>query len=56
MARGDDPAEAAAEATAALRDFLAERWRGIAPVLWGDQLRQERLDELIFHGVLDVGR
>jgi glycerol-3-phosphate dehydrogenase len=56
VARGDDPAVAAEEATSALRDFLAERWRGIAPVLWGDQLRQERLDELIFLGVLGVRR
>lgn len=38
----------------ALTDFLEERWRGITPVLWGDQLRQERLDELIYLGVLGV--
>lgn len=40
----------------ALRDFLQERWRGLTPVLWGDQLRQERLDELIYLGVLAVDR
>ena len=56
IARGDDPAAATAEANEALRNFLAERWRGLTPVLWGDQLRQERLDELIFLGVLGVGR
>lgn len=55
VARGDDPAIAAQEATDALQNFLTERWRGIAPVLWGDQLRQERLDELIYLGVLGVG-
>ncbi len=38
----------------AIRRFLQERWRGVAPVLWGDQLRQARLDELIFQGLLNV--
>jgi glycerol-3-phosphate dehydrogenase len=45
-----------AATNAALLDFLEERWRGLTPVLWGDQLRQERLDELIFLGVLGVHR
>lgn len=31
-----------------LRDFLQERWNGLLPVLWGRQLKQERLDELIY--------
>jgi len=44
----------ASHADAALLDFLAERWKGIWPVLYGDQLRQARLDEWIFQGVLDV--
>ena len=39
---------------AALRDFLQERWKGLLPVLWGQQLRQERLDELIYLDVLNV--
>ena len=38
----------------ALRDFLAERWRGLLPVLWGQQLRQERLDQLIYLSLLNV--
>jgi len=38
----------------ALRDFLQERWKGLLPVLWGQQLRQERLDELIYQSVLNV--
>lgn len=42
------------ESNAALRDFLQERWKGVAPVLWGDQLRQERLDALIYMSVLNV--
>ncbi len=39
----------------ALRDFLQERWKGLLPILWGQQLRQERLDELILLSVLHVG-
>ena len=42
-------------ANAALLDYVAERWKGVWPILYGDQLRQARLDEWIFQGVLDVG-
>jgi glycerol-3-phosphate dehydrogenase len=42
------------EANEALRDFLQERWKGIRPILWGDQLKQERLDELIYLSLLNV--
>ncbi len=42
------------EANAALRDFLQERWKGLLPILWGQQLRQERLDEFIYLSVLNV--
>jgi glycerol-3-phosphate dehydrogenase len=42
------------QADAALLDFLQERWKGVWPVLYGDQLRQSRLDDWIFHGILDV--
>jgi glycerol-3-phosphate dehydrogenase len=38
----------------ALRDFLQERWRGLLPILWGQQLRQERLNELIYLDVLNT--
>jgi glycerol-3-phosphate dehydrogenase len=38
----------------ALRDFLQERWKGLLPILWGQQLRQERLDELIYLNVLNA--
>ncbi len=44
----------AEQADASLLDFLQERWKGVWPILYGDQLRQMRLDEWIFHGVLDV--
>ena len=37
-----------------LRDFLQERWKGLLPILWGAQLKQERLDELIYLSVLNA--
>jgi glycerol-3-phosphate dehydrogenase len=43
-----------AEAAASLRSFLQERWKGVWPILYGDQLRQARLDDWIFQGLLDV--
>ncbi|MGH2530576.1 MAG: FAD-dependent oxidoreductase, partial [Actinomycetota bacterium] len=42
-------------ANGSLLDFLQERWKGVQPILYGDQLRQARLDDWIFHGLLDVG-
>jgi glycerol-3-phosphate dehydrogenase len=42
------------QAARSLRDFLQERWKGVWPILYGDQLRQARLDDWIFQGVLDV--
>jgi glycerol-3-phosphate dehydrogenase len=45
----------AAQATDALLSFLRERWKGEWPILYGDQLRQARLDDWIFQGILDVG-
>jgi glycerol-3-phosphate dehydrogenase len=43
-----------AQAAASLRGFLEERWKGVWPILYGDQLRQARLDDWIFQGLLDV--
>jgi glycerol-3-phosphate dehydrogenase len=43
-----------AEANQALLAFLEERWKGVYPLLHGDQLRQAWLDDWIFQGVLDV--
>ncbi|MFQ5854021.1 MAG: anaerobic glycerol-3-phosphate dehydrogenase subunit GlpA [Anaerolineae bacterium] len=37
-----------------LRDFLQERWKGLTPILWGRQLQQERLDELIYLSLLNA--
>lgn len=42
------------EANVALRDFLQERWKGLLSILWGQQLRQERLDELMYLSVLNA--
>jgi glycerol-3-phosphate dehydrogenase len=44
----------AQEADAVLLGFLRERWKGMWPILYGDQLRQTRLDDWIFQGILDV--
>jgi glycerol-3-phosphate dehydrogenase len=41
-------------ANTSLHDFLQERWKGVQPILYGDQLRQARLDDWIFQGILDV--
>jgi glycerol-3-phosphate dehydrogenase len=43
-----------AQANAALLEFVRERWKGVWPILYGDQARQARFDEWIFQGVLDV--
>jgi glycerol-3-phosphate dehydrogenase len=43
-----------AQAAESLRSFLQERWKGVWPILYGDQLRQARLDDWIFQGLLDV--
>jgi glycerol-3-phosphate dehydrogenase len=45
----------AEQANGALLGFLQERWKGVWPILYGDQIRQARLDDWIFQGVLDVG-
>jgi glycerol-3-phosphate dehydrogenase len=44
----------ALQANDSLRSFLQERWKGVWPILYGDQLRQARLDDWIFQGLLDV--
>jgi glycerol-3-phosphate dehydrogenase len=43
-----------AQGAQSLRGFLQERWKGVWPILYGDQLRQARLDDWIFQGILDV--
>ena len=41
-------------ANSSLLDFLQERWKGVRPILHGDQLRQAHLDDWIFQGLLGV--
>jgi glycerol-3-phosphate dehydrogenase len=43
-----------AQASASLVRFLQERWKGVWPILYGDQLRQARLDDWIFQGLRAV--
>jgi glycerol-3-phosphate dehydrogenase len=42
----------AGETNAALSAFLQERWRGVIPTADGQHLRQARLNELIYTGLL----
>jgi glycerol-3-phosphate dehydrogenase len=41
-------------ANGSLLAFLQERWKGVHPILYGDQVRQARLDDWIFQGLLSV--
>ncbi len=49
-----DPQAAVSQPNLLLREFLQERWKGVMPILWGQQLRQERLDELIYLSILNA--
>lgn len=40
--------------SALLMHFLQERWKGLTAIMWGDQLRQARLDQLIYLDTLGV--
>jgi glycerol-3-phosphate dehydrogenase len=42
------------QANRSLRAFVEERWKGVKPISWGDQVRQTRLDEWILQGILDL--
>ncbi len=42
------------ETNVALRDFVQERWKGIVPIVAGEQLRQMRFNELILRDLLNV--
>lgn len=41
-------------ATGLLDLFLKNRWIGLWPILYGQQVRQTALDQWIFHGTLDI--
>jgi glycerol-3-phosphate dehydrogenase len=40
----------------ALVDFLQERWKGMLPVMWGQNLRQMQLDQGIYLGLLGLDK
>jgi glycerol-3-phosphate dehydrogenase len=44
----------AMDSNAQIKKFLEERWRGIRPVLWGDQLREHQFIEEIYLGILNL--
>jgi glycerol-3-phosphate dehydrogenase len=46
----------AQETNKALVDFLQERWKGMTPILWGQQLCQALLDEAIYLGLLGLDK
>ena len=37
-----------------LKHFLEERWKGIRPVLWGPQLREEQLIQALYTELLNL--
>ena len=41
-------------ASGLMKLFLKNRWIGLWPILYGDQVRQTALDNWIFQGTLDV--
>jgi glycerol-3-phosphate dehydrogenase len=38
-----------------LRDFLNQRWKGIRPILWGQQLRETEFTRAVYAGILQIG-
>ncbi|WP_296139807.1 anaerobic glycerol-3-phosphate dehydrogenase subunit GlpA [uncultured Tessaracoccus sp.] len=44
----------AARASTLLQDFAARRWKGVEPIMLGDQVRQMALDEWLLVGTLDI--
>ncbi len=44
------------QANKSMVDFLRERWKGMAPVLWGQHLRQMELDQGIYLGLLGLDK
>jgi glycerol-3-phosphate dehydrogenase len=49
-----DEVRGTSQSAALLRQFLQERWKGLTAIAWGDQLRQARLDEIIYLDTLGV--
>ena len=42
------------KAKADLKGFVAERWKGMSPVAWGDTLREGELLSWLYDGVCDL--
>ncbi len=45
-----------ASANGRLRDFLERRWRGIHPIVTGDQLKEEQLAQEIYAGIFNLDK
>jgi glycerol-3-phosphate dehydrogenase len=45
-----------ADSKAQLKEFLEERWKGVRPVLWGDQLREHEFIGEIYLGILNLDK
>ncbi len=46
----------ARQANKTLVDFLQERWKGVQPVLWGQNLRQIQLDRSVYMALLGLDK
>jgi glycerol-3-phosphate dehydrogenase len=46
----------AMDSNSQLKGFLEERWKGVRPVLWGDQLREHQFIEEIYLGILNLDK
>ncbi len=46
----------AINSSAQLKGFLEERWKGIRPVLWGEQLREHQFIEEMYMGLLNLDK
>ena len=51
-----DDAESAQKAINDLNGFMNERWKGMQPVAWGDNLAEAQLTATIYQGMLGVNR
>ncbi|NJP06680.1 MAG: FAD-dependent oxidoreductase [Chloroflexaceae bacterium] len=49
-----DQAPAVPVGVALLHHFLQARWKGLRPIMWGEQVRQASLDHLIYHDLLGI--
>ncbi len=53
MEAGKIPPE---ESLSILKNFLEERWKGVRPVLWGSQLREEQLIQALYTEFFNLDR